>query len=933
MKIAKLLTSLTCQLLLITHLHGQNASVYYVSSDGGDGDGLSEANAWNYAAFNAKTLPPGSTVLFRRGDTFSGPFTVQSGADDNQLTTYAAYGDGPNPIISGFALANQWTPIGDNIYWTSLDVPELNVVTLDGRLQAMGRYPRTGYLTYNSHNGNQFINSTAELPFNPTGAEIVIRKIRQITDRHFVTAYYDNNLSLSSSSGDGVQRSNMLYQPQDSNGFFLQGSLHTLTQLGDWYYDRAARRLYMHFDGTSPDQHQVRLASLPTLAQFNNIHHVRLQELAFEGANREIIHSNNGNSITFANCDFRQSHNGLAADNGMSNLLVQGGTVSDLTNRGFFVSQMGNHITLDGITLRNIGSIAGTGDSGDGMQLGIWMQGENLTVSNCLLENIGFHGIVLHGSHTLIEKNKIDHYGMVKDDCGAIYNFQFGGVTHIDKIIRNNVILNGVGVAEGAPWYARYGQAAAIYLDSEVNHVQISDNILAHGPWGGIMLAGVGTDNVITHNLTYDFGQGILMHNFDGKPIRALTLTDNKFIAKTAQQSTMYLQMYVDDSPAQYGAFSRNIYARPIDEGNTIVTNREYSGGGGVRTFSVASWQAAYGQDAGSSKSLVAADKESDLRFDYNATSQDLSVSLGNTYSDVSNTMQTSQIRLPSFSGSVMVNTGSISREIVDCAATGTLLYEQWDNVPGGAISDIPLQTNPTSTQALTTFEGPLNITDNYGSRLRGYICVPQTGEYTFWLAGDDASELWLSTDENPANKVRIAYVDGWTDYREWDKYSSQKSVSIPLQAGKKYYVEALHKEGWGGDNLSVKWQLPDGTVQAPLPGQYLSYYSAASSGGRVANVAAVVTSTAETNNELSVFPNPFSSQTNIEFTLKESGPTEVMLYNARGQLVKRMFSGNVEANVKTRFTANTENLPGGIYLIRLENEKKVLTRKAVLVP
>lgn len=930
MKTTKLLTSLLCQLLLITQLYSQNSSIYYVSASGGDGDGLSEANPWSYAIFNTKTLTPGTTVLFRRGDTFFGPLSIQSGTVD-QLNTYATYGDGPNPVFSGFTVANQWTPVGNNIYWTSLDVPELNVVSLNGSVQAMGRYPRTGYLIYDNHNGNQYINSAAQFPFNPTGAEVVIRKIRQVTDRHLVTAYYDNNLSLSS-GGYGVYGSNSIYQPQDSNGFFIQGSLYTLTELGDWYYDRAARRLYMHFGGNSPDQYQVKMSSVPVLAQLNNIHHVKLQELAFEGANRVIMHSNNGNSITLANCDFSQSHNGLAADNGMSDLLLQGGSMTDLTNRGFFVAQMGSNIKIDGVTLRNIGSIPGAGDSGDAMQLGIWAMGDNLTVTNCSLENIGFHGIVLHGNHTLVEKNKIDHYGLVKDDCGAVYNFQFTGVTHTDKIIRNNIILNGVGVAAGAPWYARYGQAAAIYLDANVNNVQISNNVLAYGSWGGIMLAGAGANNEITHNLTYDFGQGLLIHNFTDQSIRALTVTDNTFIARTSQQSAMYLHMFANDNPAEYGTFSHNIYARPIDESNTIIINREYSGGDGLKMFTLADWQATYGQDAGSLKSAVSVDRDSDFRFDYNSTDQNLSVSLNGMYSDVSNTARTSTITLPAFGGSVMINTSDVN-SVDNCVATGTIRYERWDNVPGVFIQDIPLQTNPTFTQPITSFEGPVDIADNYATRIRGYVCVPQTGEYTFWIAGDDASELWLSTDENPANKVKIAYVDGWTYYREWNKYSSQKSVTIPLQVGKKYYIEALHKEGGGGDNISVGWQLPDGTVQAPLPGRYLASYDPTSSGGRVANLGTMVERTAETNGELTVFPNPFSTQADIEFTVKESGSANVMLYNAKGQLIKKLFSGTTEANDKVKFTTNTEHLPGGTYLIRLENKKNVLIKKAVLVP
>jgi hypothetical protein len=160
------------------------------------------------------------------------------------------------------------------------------------------------------------------------------------------------------------------------------------------------------------------------------------------------------------------------------------------------------------------------------------------------------------------------------------------------------------------------------------------------------------------------------------------------------------------------------------------------------------------------------------------------------------------------------------------CTASGQITREEWSNVPGYNVSDIPVNDLPTYTEQLTIFEGPTNIADNYGARIRGYICPPTSGNYTFWIASDDESDLWLSTDDNPANKVKIAYVPGWTYSREWDKYSTQISASISLVAGQRYYIEALHKEASGADNVAVGWALPDGTLERPIPGTRLSPFS-----------------------------------------------------------------------------------------------------------
>lgn len=163
---------------------------------------------------------------------------------------------------------------------------------------------------------------------------------------------------------------------------------------------------------------------------------------------------------------------------------------------------------------------------------------------------------------------------------------------------------------------------------------------------------------------------------------------------------------------------------------------------------------------------------------------------------------------------------------------TGTILREYWTGISGTAISDLTSTSNypnnPSGSEQLSTFEGPTNWEDNYGTRIRGYIHPGTSGSYTFWVAGDDNTELYLSTDDSPDNKSRIAYVNGWTGSREWTKYSTQQSASVTLTAGQKYYVEVLHKEGSGGDNVAVAWQGP-GISRQVIAGSYLSPYNASS--------------------------------------------------------------------------------------------------------
>ncbi len=129
---------------------------------------------------------------------------------------------------------------------------------------------------------------------------------------------------------------------------------------------------------------------------------------------------------------------------------------------------------------------------------------------------------------------------------------------------------------------------------------------------------------------------------------------------------------------------------------------------------------------------------------------------------------------------------------------------------------------HPASRNIISNFfEAPTDIDDNYGQHLFTWIVPPQTGNYIFTIASDDNSHLYLSSGADPDNTQLIAQVPGWTMPREWNKFTEQTSAPVFLQQGELYYLSALMKEGYGGDNLAVRWQWPDGTVDEPISAQH----------------------------------------------------------------------------------------------------------------
>ena len=123
---------------------------------------------------------------------------------------------------------------------------------------------------------------------------------------------------------------------------------------------------------------------------------------------------------------------------------------------------------------------------------------------------------------------------------------------------------------------------------------------------------------------------------------------------------------------------------------------------------------------------------------------------------------------------------------------------------------DFPFR--PSGREVRASFEAPRDWGEYHLTRMRAWLRPAVTGEYAFWTASDNSSELWLSPSEDPSKARRIASIPryGWALPREWSKYPSQRSETIWLNAGKSYYIEALQEQTTIGDNLAVAWQGPN---------------------------------------------------------------------------------------------------------------------------
>jgi PKD repeat protein len=136
---------------------------------------------------------------------------------------------------------------------------------------------------------------------------------------------------------------------------------------------------------------------------------------------------------------------------------------------------------------------------------------------------------------------------------------------------------------------------------------------------------------------------------------------------------------------------------------------------------------------------------------------------------------------------------------------------EIWNNLGGGTMADLAGRGGePDEVHVIAALDTAGQGKD-YGEVLRARLTAPVDGAVQFWIAGDDAAELWLSPDADAAHAVLIARVDAWTPRYAWDRALAQASAPVVLEAGKDYAIEVRHKQADGKDNVAVAWLLPGG--------------------------------------------------------------------------------------------------------------------------
>jgi hypothetical protein len=155
---------------------------------------------------------------------------------------------------------------------------------------------------------------------------------------------------------------------------------------------------------------------------------------------------------------------------------------------------------------------------------------------------------------------------------------------------------------------------------------------------------------------------------------------------------------------------------------------------------------------------------------------------------------------------------------------------EIWDGITGTTMDLLyadPKYPNAVDrvlyTPGLNTPDG---TGDNYGARARGFFIPTESGSFHFFLYSDDASELYLSSNDVFPTVPGATPVAQETDccdiyvepgiMNDDTTTSATTATPVALVAGQRYAIQAMLKEGGGGDYVRVaKRKVGDTTAAA----------------------------------------------------------------------------------------------------------------------
>jgi hypothetical protein len=894
------------------------ATNYYLSSSSGNDSNPTcntPATAWQtIAKFNtsaANSLLPGDSVLFKWGDSFSGELLVTKSGNSSNHIVYAPYGSpGGTPSIKGYAQLTGWTLTSTGIYETTCSTcgSTLNSVSVNLGAVAMGRYPNAnagngGYLNFESHSGKTSITDN-QLTGSWSG-ELVLRTSRFTTDRNVISSQSGTTLNYT------VWNAGAAYEPVNNFGYFIQNSLSTLDQFGEWYYNPGTKKVYMYFGANTPSSYNVRASTATNIMNISGRSYIDIIQLSLQQPNAEAIKIYNSSHLYLLwNQVFNAGTNGISVSSS-SDIDLVGNYITNSNGNGIhFNATTGSEISYNAVT--NTALLAGMGLNGTSTSIGIYDgDGSNNYIYFNRVENTGYIGILFDGDNETVSKNFVNNFASVKDDGGGIYTWTgTSNPNSTGRTVEYNTILNGIGAPYGTNSSA--GEAYGLYLDDKTGGVTARYNNIAHCSADGIYFH-MAHDITCTYNTIYNCrSQFRIGEDESCCLVRTNTVTNNIAVAKTTSQLAATFTSYTNDI-SSFGTFNNNYYARPLDDKLSIYATYPANG----QEKDLAMWQAFSGLDGATNKSSL-------KYYPYTVTS-----SGAEKYSNGSFD-----------AGSVGISTwapspGTITATKATSKITGTnsAKINYANTNAADAIANLDIGAVTSGSKYVLSFK-MLGVNNN--KLVKVYLQQKNSpwGKLSeiksFKISNAVTSNEYLFTATGTDANVQVVYeLDEQDGILYLDDVSCKEATAYTI-TNPDDYIRFEYNETDAAVNISLSGSYKDvagtsysGTVSIPAFSSKIFLKVAGSYKPTGIETAAFVM-------ELAVYPNPSNGILNILLPAMHTQASEIQFYDFSGRMVtsKAVQLNSAEQTVQV----DTDNLTAGMYFIKIATTEGILQKKFVKI-
>ena len=506
------------------------ATTYYVSSvTGSDGNSGQSPGApfASVARVNQVALQPGDEVRFFCGEAWrADPLSVEESGTAAQPILFSSYpaGCADRPLLSGARPISGWSLHAGSVWVADLDlganaglfphgVNQLfrgNVRLPFGRWPDLEGHPDGGWASLDAQPAANQV-ADADLPAADwTGAVAHIRGMTWYILNREVTADAGSTLTLGHDAA--CWNGNCA-----GWGYYLSSHLATLSREGEWFWDQASNRVYLHTSSGPPAAAEVEGSAVLVDDEryhggvvlgrdlYQHVSHVRLENLRLErwygsGVTTPTnLESAENDHVTLSGVEIRDVDDagirlttwvwnpavGPAGWRGGSDHLVEDVVVERAGHFG--VDSYARLSTFRRVTIRDVGRIPYAGRSGIGCGFGPndWdcteagagvrlkrdqpvYSSTSLLLTGLRLERIGMNGVDLFGDTIAIDDTVIRSACLSKSDCGGIRTFgdaPLSGSPVHDVLITDTLISDVQASTAGCHPSYRYPLGFGVYVD------------------------------------------------------------------------------------------------------------------------------------------------------------------------------------------------------------------------------------------------------------------------------------------------------------------------------------------------------------------------------------------------------------------------------------------------------------------------------------